>query len=178
MMKKLFAISMGFINREPKSPFIPNPNSIYVELMRKLAYEFLNSGARIYLPYPVEMIETEEEIYDILVSSGYCLMSFDQDVSPIQVIRQSRSIVRGYGLNLFSKPGSTSDDELEVFVRCMSPYLIPFTIEDDLSQSMVFEKALQGLNKVIKQGRELPIDTRIIMAKFLEEQLHAYKTQI
>ncbi len=170
-MKKLFAVSMGFVNRELKASFIIDKHSIYAKIIRCLAYEFLNSGARIYLPYPVELIEKEEEVYSIIAHCGYCLMSFEQNVSTAQVFLKSKSILRDYGLSILD----TSDkDDLETFVECLSPYLISFTVDHDLSQSRLFEKTLEGLNEVIERGRQLPIHTRTFMAKLLEE-LHASK---
>lgn len=143
--------------------------------MRRISHGFLDTGAILYLPFPVELLKKEAEIHDIIADSGYCLMSFEQPMSMAKVRLDSKSFVRKYGLELIPKlDGAPDDNYIESFVNCLSPYIISFSVDWDLPQTGVLTKALDQLNEKIIGGRKLSMDSRPQAIKLLRK-LHTAK---
>jgi|GEM_PF-4236375 len=175
MRKIYFAITMGLVRQEPNHSFPLQASSVYHDLLRKVSLEFLNSGARIYLPFPVELLKSEADIHNIIADSGYCLMSFEQPMSKVQVSLDCKAIVRQYGLELISKLDNvSSEDYLEAFVLCFSPYLVSFSTDQSSPQSEVLSRALDALNDVIVAGKKLSTHTQGVIIELLR-RLYAAK---
>ncbi|MBO3698492.1 hypothetical protein [Roseivirga sp. E12] len=164
MKNSFFTISMGFVNREPHYTKTPDQNNIYTDIMRGLGQGLLRSGAKIYLPYPVELIKSEEEICDIIAHSGYCMMSFERGMSKSHVIRLVNSIVRSYAYELVSQfDNELNEDSIQVFAECFKPYVVSV----DSARAIPLAKSMSQLNEAMQRGRNLTLDTKRLLLKVL-----------
>lgn len=170
MRNSFFAISMGFIDLNTPNLLKTQKTDIYSFIMRKLAKLYLDLGAKIYLQYPVEYIESEKEVIEIIVQRGYCIMSFESGISISELSDKAMSIVKNFGCVLVTKAFAGERNEIgyqEYFEECFEPYWVSKFTDKECQLDEILDDVMYQLSTRIQYGRGLKLESKPLIERVL-----------
>lgn len=162
MKKSFFAISMGFIDPNPFIISSSKTDNIYSRILRDIAEAYLDFGAKFYLDHSVESVESLDDVFEIIIHKGFCIIQFEKELclSHKGVIKEARLVVRRHALELM-KDVSIEDQNMQInnFEKAFKPY-IALSFAEDKSIDTIIKELKSALEIKIQFGRSLSLDTK------------------
>lgn len=172
MKESFFAISMGELNFDTPDSLKTTPNNLNSSIIRELANAYLDMGAKIYLPNSAESIESLNDVFEAIVSSGCCVIHFETEMSLSNVSYISDQIVAKYGIELMRNfiDIDCIDEEQRLinnFKRCFHPYIVSSPSGSEFGNEDVIRSLKQELSEKVRFGRSLSLDSKLPLVELL-----------
>lgn len=176
MNKSYFAVSMGFINTDAPDISNPQQENVFSAILKAIAKMHLDSGAKIYLRYPVISIQSMGEVFEAITEAGCCIMSFEKEVSLSEVIDSSYAVVKDCVQELldFSNGIGNMEEFLNHAGECFRPYVITSDFDSRTPIESVTKSIEKELEGKVSFGRSLSLDSKDSLIRLLSQK-HAIK---